>query len=122
MIGGSVWRNEVGRVVAGVGGYVDDTYILGVLHVAVVRSPHAHARIINVVTERALMVPGVVAVVVARDYPEFVPQIQSSWRRRASTIRTAISTLRHPSIRCRPTMTAGGHRQPPVREGVVRWM
>src|SRR5262245_30474995 len=37
------------------------------LHAAIVRSPHAHARIGAVEIERALTVPGVVAVVTAAD-------------------------------------------------------
>ncbi len=49
--------------------YVDDMTRPGLLHGALVLSPHPRARVIRVDTSRALSHPGVVAVVTARDVP-----------------------------------------------------
>ena len=51
----------------GRGRYVDDIQLSGTLHVAFVRSPHAHARIGAIDTTRAARAPGVRAVVTGAD-------------------------------------------------------
>ena len=40
------------------------------LHAAMVRSPHAHARIVSIDTSKAEALPGVKAVVTSADFPE----------------------------------------------------
>ena len=50
--------------------YGADFQIAGLLHGAVVRSPHAHARILRIDTSQAQALPGVRAVVTAADFPE----------------------------------------------------
>ncbi len=57
--GASVRRKEDPRYLRGEGRYVDDIVLPGMLHVACVRSPHAHARIARIATDRARAVPGV---------------------------------------------------------------
>ena len=47
--------------------YTVDIQIPGTLSGAILRSPHAHARILNIDTSRALALPGVEAVITARD-------------------------------------------------------
>ena len=49
--------------------YGADFHITGLLHGRVLRSPHAHARIISIDTSRAEAVPGVKGVVTAQDLP-----------------------------------------------------
>ena len=44
------------------------------LHGLVLRSPHAHAKILNVDTAQARVLPGVKAVVTADDFPELRPR------------------------------------------------
>jgi len=51
------------RLVAGRGSYVSDLQLDGMLHVAFLRSPHAHARIRRIDTGEAAAVPGVAAIV-----------------------------------------------------------
>jgi carbon-monoxide dehydrogenase large subunit len=52
MVGASVKRVEDPRLLRGEGAFVDDIALPGVLHMAVLRSPHAHARVRSVdVTE-----------------------------------------------------------------------
>ena len=47
--------------------YGADFSMAGLLHGAVLRSPHAHARIVSIDTSKAEALPGVKAVVTARD-------------------------------------------------------
>ena len=69
-IGQSVRRREDERLLVGRGRYVTDLPFAGALHVALVRSPHAHARIARVDAEAARAMPGVRAVVTLGDLPE----------------------------------------------------
>lgn len=58
-IGRTVPRPNARRLVEGRGRYVDDIVLPRMLHVAFVRSPHAHARILSVDTQAAASVRGV---------------------------------------------------------------
>lgn len=60
-------RLEDRRLVTGRGNYLDDIKLVGELHATFMRSPVAHARIIEVDTEMARSVPGVVAVLTGED-------------------------------------------------------
>ncbi len=62
-IGESIKRKEDGRFLRGKGNYLDDIELPGMLHMAILRSPHAHARIKSVDTAEASKMPGVIAVV-----------------------------------------------------------
>ena len=66
-IGCSRKRKEDPRFIQGKGNYVDDVNLAGTLFAAVVRSPHAHARIKSINKEKALALPGVRAVLTADD-------------------------------------------------------
>ena len=68
--GASPRRTEDARLLAGRGRFVDDLPVPGLLHAALARSPHAHARIERIDTRAALAVPGVVAVLTIADLPE----------------------------------------------------
>ncbi|MFB6091420.1 MAG: aerobic carbon-monoxide dehydrogenase large subunit [Haloquadratum sp.] len=69
-MGESVSRKEDKRFITGRGNYVDDIKKPGMLHCEIVRSPHAHARIEDIDTSRALDLDGVVAVLTAEDLLE----------------------------------------------------
>ena len=91
-IGARVPRREDRRLLTGHGRYVDDLRIDGLLHAAIVRSPHAHARIRAIDTRAALQRPGVVAALAAHDLPECaagVPPLAPS---------AAMRAYRHPAI------------------------
>src|SRR3989449_4188287 len=62
-IGDSIKRKEDDRFIRGRGNYLDDVVLPGMLHMAIHRSPFAHARIKSINTDAAQAVPGVVAVV-----------------------------------------------------------
>lgn len=67
MIGTSVLRREDARLVTGRGTYLDDLDFPGTLHAAMLRSPHAHARILGTDVTAAAALPGVVAVFTGQD-------------------------------------------------------
>src|SRR2546422_1360425 len=67
LFGARVRRREDARLITGRGRYVADVTHPGLLHVAVHRSPHAHARIVHVDSAPALRRPGVVRVLVPSD-------------------------------------------------------
>jgi aerobic carbon-monoxide dehydrogenase large subunit len=62
LIGHSIRRQEDPRLLRGQGVYVGDLALPGLLHLAVLRSPHAHARIQRIDIAVAAKVPGVVSV------------------------------------------------------------
>ena len=66
-IGQPVLRKEDRRLLTGRGRYADDVSLPGQAYVAMVRSPHAHARIVSVETARAEAAPGVLAVLTSAD-------------------------------------------------------
>ena len=69
-IGARIPRNEDPRLLAGLGCYVDDVRPRDVLHAAVLRSPHAHARLAAIDTTRARALPGVALVLTAAELGE----------------------------------------------------
>jgi aerobic carbon-monoxide dehydrogenase large subunit len=66
-IGDPVPRKEDRRLLTGAGSFSDDVNLDGQTYAAMVRSPHAHARIVNVDVAEALAVPGVLAVLTGAD-------------------------------------------------------
>jgi carbon-monoxide dehydrogenase large subunit len=62
-MGHSMRRKEDPRLIRGQGHYVDDIQLPGMLFMDIVRSPFAHARIKSIKTDKALKVPGVLAVI-----------------------------------------------------------
>ena len=74
-IGHSVKRKEDARFIRGKGTYIDDIHLPGMLHMAILRSPYAHAKVNGVDTSRAAAVPGVIAVVTG----ELMAQHNLAW-------------------------------------------
>src|SRR5437667_4655184 len=62
-MGHSMKRKEDPRFIRGRGNYVDDIQLPGMLHMDIVRSPFAHAKIKSIDASKALKVPGVLAVI-----------------------------------------------------------
>ena len=76
MVGASVKRKEDPGLITGSGKYVGDIKLPGMHHVAFVRSPYAHAKILSIDTSSAEARNGVVAVITGddlRDQYENVP-------------------------------------------------
>lgn len=68
-IGRPVRRTEDSKLLQGKGSFVDDLKIPGALHMAVLRSPHAHARIVAIDTSQASAMEGVFMVWTEADLP-----------------------------------------------------
>jgi len=62
VIGTRMLRREDPALLTGEGKYTNDLNIPGALHLAVLRSPYAHAKIISIDTSAAKALPGVIAV------------------------------------------------------------
>ncbi|QSQ20515.1 xanthine dehydrogenase family protein [Pyxidicoccus parkwayensis] len=69
VVGQSVPRPDAREKVTGRALYTDDLHLPGMLHGALLGSPHAHARILSYDTSRAKALPGVRAVLTAVDLP-----------------------------------------------------
>src|SRR6266545_2589561 len=74
-LGRSVKRKEDARFIVGRGNYIEDIKLPNMLHMAILRSPFAHAKINSIDTSRASELPGVVAVVTG----ELLAQHNLAW-------------------------------------------
>src|SRR5215470_11795376 len=72
-IGRPLKRREDHRLLTGAGSYVDDLQPPGCAHVALLRSPHAHARIAHLDVEAARRAPGVLLVATGKDVAHLAP-------------------------------------------------
>jgi len=78
LVGAPVLRKEDAEFLTGDARYTDDLVVPGMLWMAVVRSPYAHARIKGVDTSEALAMPGVVAAFSGADF-EWAGPLLMAW-------------------------------------------
>jgi carbon-monoxide dehydrogenase large subunit len=69
VLGASIKRVEDPRFITGNGNYLDDIKLPSMAHMAILRSPYAHANIRSIDTSGAKAMPGVIAVIVGADIP-----------------------------------------------------
>lgn len=85
LVGARIQRREDPRLITGHGRFMEDHTLPGLTHLAVIRSPHPHARILGIDKSAAAAAPGVLAVLTAEDFhkvlsvampvtPSFVPE------------------------------------------------
>ncbi len=73
-VGQPMKRLEDGKLIRGQGKYLEDLQQENLLHMVLLRSPYAHARLGSVDVSEALKAPGVVAIYTASDLPDlFAP-------------------------------------------------
>ncbi len=77
-VGFPLRRREDLPLLTGLGHFVDDITLPNMLHMAVVRSPHAHARLRAIDTHAAAASPGVAAVVTPGDLPTPIPRLPAA--------------------------------------------
>jgi carbon-monoxide dehydrogenase large subunit len=104
VIGARLKRVEDPRLITGAAKYIDDLKLPGMAYVAILRSPHAHARINGIDTTRAAALPGVVAVCTGKDF-EHLPALPCAWQ--AAGVENFVATPRVLEID-RVTFTGAG--------------
>ena len=77
-VGARIKRREDPGLIRGLGQYVDDLKLPEMLHVAILRSPHGHARIKSIDTAAAREHPGVVAVVTGAELRDQIGTIPTT--------------------------------------------
>ena len=79
VIGARLKRVEDPILITGAAKYVDDLKLLGMAHVAILRSPYAHARIKSIDTSQAAAHPGVIGVYTGKDFEQLNP-LPCAWQ------------------------------------------
>ncbi len=78
-IGASRTRKEDQRLITGRSRYTDNMVLPGMLHLALLRSPFAHATITSINVDEAKQSPGVVTVLTGKDVADEQGSIPSAW-------------------------------------------
>jgi aerobic carbon-monoxide dehydrogenase large subunit len=104
LVGAPVKRVEDARLMTGAAKYLDDLKLPGMAHVAILRSPYAHARIRGIDTTKAVVAPGVIAVFTGKDF-EHLPALPCAWQ--AGGVENLVNTPRALEID-RVTFTGAG--------------
>ncbi|MBK5216863.1 MAG: xanthine dehydrogenase family protein molybdopterin-binding subunit, partial [Propionibacteriales bacterium] len=78
-IGTSRRRKEDQRLITGRTRYTDNMVLPGMLHLAVVRSPFAHATITSINVDEAKSAPGVIAILTGTDVAEEQGSLPCAW-------------------------------------------
>ena len=104
LIGKPVTRVEDASLITGAATYLDDLKLPGMTHVAILRSPYAHARIKSIDTSKAEAAPGVVGVYTGKDF-EDLPPLPCAWQ--AGGVENLVNTPRVLEID-RVTFTGAG--------------
>ncbi len=79
IFGSGIRRREDPRLITGQASYTDDIKLSGLVHAAILRSPHGHARINRIDTSAAASAPGVIAVYTAADTEGVLNPIPCAW-------------------------------------------
>ena len=70
-LGKSMKRKEDARFIQGKGNYIEDIVLPGMIWLDIVRSPYAHARIVNIDTSKAAKIPGVLGFITGKDLEKY---------------------------------------------------
>ena len=79
MVGKAIKRREDPRLISGAGQFIDDLRLPGMLHIGLVRSQLAHAKIKRIDLSPALGMPGVVAAYTGDDFMDLNP-LPAAWQ------------------------------------------
>jgi len=99
-IGAARRRKEDARLVTGHTRWTDNIVLPGMLHMAILRSPHAHARIVSVDTQPALSRPNVIAAFSGADVAATQGSLPCAWPVTEDIVHPdrpplAVDTVRH---------------------------
>src|SRR4051794_3843269 len=101
-VGAARPRKEDQRLITGRTKWTDNIQLTGMLHLAMVRSPFAHAKITNIDTSEAKQAPNVVTVFTGADVAEEQGGLPTAW-----PINTEQKTPNHPSVAVHSVTFAG---------------
>src|SRR3990172_7308187 len=90
-VGSHLKRVEDPRLIQGQASYVDDLVLPGMVHGYVLRSPHAHARILSLDISEASAFPGVVLVLIGKD-------VESLGQKPLGVMPPGLRVPRHPAL------------------------
>ena len=107
IFGSGIRRREDPRLITGQAAYTDDIKLTGMVHAAILRSPHAHARITGINTDAAKAAAGVLAVYTGADIEGVLNPIPCAWAIPDS------DRQRHRSVRRRRCRGCGGGKPLP---------
>ena len=79
IFGSGIRRREDPRLITGQASYTDDIKLAGMVHAAILRSPHGHARINRIDTAAAAASPGVLAVYTGADTEGVLNPMPCAW-------------------------------------------
>jgi len=79
VFGSGIRRREDPRLITGQATYTDDIKLTGMVHAAILHSPHAHTRIRSIGTSAAQSAPGVLAVYTGADTDGVLNPIPCAW-------------------------------------------
>ena len=79
IFGSGIRRREDPRLITGTATYTDDITLPGMVYAAMLRSPHAHARITSIDTSKAEAAPGVIAVYTGADVEGELQPMPCAW-------------------------------------------
>ena len=79
IFGSGIRRREDPRLITGAATYTDDITLPGMVHAAMLRSLHAHARIKNIDTREASTAPGVLAIYTGTDIDGELQPVPCAW-------------------------------------------
>jgi carbon-monoxide dehydrogenase large subunit len=91
LFGSRIKRREDPRLITGEAKFLDDIHLPGMAYAAVLRSPHAHARIKRIDTRKAAKAPGVVGVFTGKDFAGLNP-LPCAWQ--AGGVKNNVNTPR----------------------------
>src|SRR5437899_2247920 len=91
LVGTSIKRREDPRLITGEAKYIDDIQLPGMVHVAILRSPHAHAKIKSINTKKAAALPSVIGVFTGEDF-KALPPLPCAWQ--AAGVKNNVNTPR----------------------------
>ncbi len=94
IFGSGIKRREDPRLITGEARYTDDIKLPGVLHMAVVRSPYAHANIVSIDSSAAAAMDGVVAAYTSEDIGDGLAGLPTAWLIPDSDLKTP----EHPAL------------------------
>jgi carbon-monoxide dehydrogenase large subunit len=79
LFGARIKRREDPRLITGQARYLEDLNLPGMAHAAILRSPHARARIKRIDSKKAARLPGVIAVLTGQDFADINP-LPCAWQ------------------------------------------